>query len=78
MNDIERDEILLALKEASEKHSSNLVEITTVLKGYNGNRGLCKQVDDNSRAINRMWIALGIIGASVGGSAYGIVKALMG
>ena len=78
MDDIKRDTILLELKEGQNKSNNSLIEIATVLKGYNGNPGLCKIVDDNCKSINRIWIALAILGASISGGAYGIVKLLIG
>ena len=78
MNDTERDSILLELREEQKKANDTLIKITTVLQGYNGVPGLCKMVDDNHKAINRLWIVVTVLGASIGGSAYGIVKALLG
>ena len=78
MNDLERDAILLELKRDSNEQKESLVEIKTVLKGYNGNEGLCKKVNNNSKAINKLWIMVAILGTSLGGSAYGIIRALMG
>ncbi len=78
MTDEERDAILLELKDDSQEANEVLIQITTVLKGYNGNQGLCDKVDANCKSINKLWIAMAVMGASIGGSAYGIVKALIG
>ena len=55
-----------------------LTEIHAVLIGVNGNPGLVKAVDRNSRAIQKLWIAVIIIAASIGGGVYGIVELLRG
>ena len=78
MTDEERDTILLELKSDTQKSKESLIQITTVLKGYNGIQGLCGEVDANSKAINRLWIAVTVMGVSISGSAYGIAKALLG
>ncbi len=70
MNDEERDAILLKLER-------QMVEITTVLKGYNGNEGLCDKVDQYGKAIGRLWIAVSVMSVSIGGGAYGVVQALL-
>jgi L-serine deaminase len=55
-----------------------LTEIHTVLLGTNGTPGLCKQVEHNTKSINKLWICIAVIGSSIGGGAYGIVKLLIG
>jgi hypothetical protein len=55
-----------------------LTEMHTVLLGTNGHPGICDQVEKNTKSINKIWICLAMIGSSIGGGAYGLVKALMG
>ena len=55
-----------------------LTEMHTVLLGTNGHNGLCKLVERNTRAINKLWIAIAIIASSVGGGVYGIIDLLKG
>jgi len=55
-----------------------LTEIHAVLLGVNGNPGLCKLVDRNTRMINKLWVAVIVIATSVGGGAYGIIELLKG
>ncbi len=51
-----------------------IVEMHTVIF----KNGLLGQVKRNSRAINKLWIAVVLIASSVGGGAYGIVELLRG
>ena len=55
-----------------------LTEVHTVLLGTNGHPGIAKQVERNTRAITRMWIAIAIIASSIGGGVYGIIELLKG
>jgi len=55
-----------------------LTEIHAVLLGVNGNPGLCKIVDRNTKMINKLWIAIVIIATSIGGGVYGIIELLRG
>ncbi len=57
-----------------------IIGIEQVLKGYNGDgdTGLCKQVENNSKAITRLWIALAVVIATSGGSSYAIAQKIMG
>ena len=55
-----------------------LTQIHAVLLGVNGNPGLRKLVDRNTRMINRLWVAIIVIAISVGGGAYGIIELLKG
>ena len=55
-----------------------ITEIHAVLLGVNGNPGLCKLVDRNTKMINKLWIAVIIIATSVGGGVYGIIELLRG
>ena len=63
--------------EFEDKVIKELTEIKQVLKGYNGNTGLCKQVECNTKMINKIWIAIAIIAASTGGGAYGIIQFIL-
>jgi len=55
-----------------------LTEIHAVLLGVNGNPGLCKLVERNTKAIQKLWVAVIIIATSIGGGVYGIVELLKG
>jgi len=55
-----------------------ITEIHAVLLGVNGNPGLCKLVERNTKAIQKLWIAVIIIATSVGGGVYGIIELLKG
>uniref|UniRef100_A0A6M3IX60 Uncharacterized protein n=1 Tax=viral metagenome TaxID=1070528 RepID=A0A6M3IX60_9ZZZZ len=55
-----------------------IIEIHSVLLGTNGNPGVAQQVARNSRAINKLWIAIVILASSVGGGVYGIIELLRG
>jgi len=55
-----------------------LTEIHAVLLGVNGNPGLCKLVDRNTRMINKLWIAIAAIATSIGGGVYGIIELIKG
>jgi len=55
-----------------------LTEIHAAIIGINGNPGLIKLVDRNTRAIQKLWIAIIIITTSIGGGVYGIVELLKG
>lgn len=48
------------------------------LKGYDGNEGLCEQVKQHGKAINKIWIAIAILMASIGGNTYGLIQVLLG
>ena len=54
-----------------------IVEIHSVLLGANGQGGLCRQVEKNTKAIFRLWIFVIVLSISVGGGAFGIVQAVM-
>ncbi len=53
-------------------------EIKGLLKGYNGRRGLVEQIEVNTKAINKLWIAIFIMAASTGSGVFAIVKTLVG
>jgi len=55
-----------------------ITEIHAVLLGTNGNPGVAQQVAKNSRAINKLWIAVVIVASSVGGGVYGVIELLKG
>jgi len=55
-----------------------LTEIHAVLLGINGNPGLIKLVDRNTKAIQKLWILMAVILASIGGGVYGIIELLRG
>ena len=55
-----------------------LTEIHAVIIGVNGNPGLVKLVDRNTRAIQKLWVAVIIIATSMGGGVYGIIELLRG
>jgi hypothetical protein len=54
-----------------------ITEIHAVLLGVNGNPGLCKRVESNTKNINKLWIAVVVIALSTGGGIYGLVQALL-
>jgi len=54
-----------------------LLEIHTTLVGVNGQGGLCRQVERNTKSINKLWIIVAVIAASIGGGGYGIIQALL-
>ena len=51
-----------------------LIEIHTVLLGTDGHTGIARQVERNTKAITRLWVAITIIASSVGGGVYGIIE----
>ncbi len=55
-----------------------ITEMHTVLLGTDGHIGLSKQVERNTKSINKLWIAIAIIASSVGGGVYGVVQLLIG
>ena len=54
-----------------------IIEMHTVLLGTDGHLGLCKQVEKNTKAINKIWIIIAVIAASMGGCVYGILQAIL-
>ncbi len=68
------------IDEKLDKVENTLIEIKTVLLGKNGDKGLVGQVQDHDKTIKTILIILAaLIGSSVlGGSAFGVVKLLMG
>ena len=62
-----------------DKNDHDLItEIHTVLLGTNGHPGIARQVERNTKAITKLWIAITIIATSIGGGVYGLVKILIG
>ena len=55
-----------------------LTEIHAVLLGVNGNPGLCKLVERNTKAIQKLWVAVIVIATSVGGGVYGVIELFKG
>jgi len=55
-----------------------LIEVHSSLMGANGQGGLCRQVERNTRSINKIWICLAFIAAGTGGGAWAIVSKLIG
>ena len=55
-----------------------LTEIHAVIIGVNGNPGLVKLVDRNTKAIAKLWIAIVILATSIGSGVYGIIELLKG
>jgi len=65
---------MTSLEEKVDSLIEDVREVKTALKGYNGQIGLCKQVENNARAINKIWITLAVIIASCGGGTYGLIQ----
>ena len=61
-----------------EEMATDMTEVKIVLKGYNGQRGLCDNVEQHGKAITRIWVSLAVLTSSVGGGAFAIVKAFLG
>ena len=56
----------------------DVAEIKVALKGYNGQTGLCQQVEKASANIKRLTIAVVIIASSLGGGVWGVTQLLLG
>ena len=56
---------------------ADMSEVTTALKGYNGQVGLCRQVEKNTKAITKLVIVIVIIAVSIGGGTYGLIDLLL-
>ena len=62
-----------------EKNDHDLItEIHTVLLGTDGHPGIAKQVERNTKAITKLWIAITVIASSIGGGIYSIIEILKG
>uniref|UniRef100_A0A6M3K5M4 Uncharacterized protein n=1 Tax=viral metagenome TaxID=1070528 RepID=A0A6M3K5M4_9ZZZZ len=55
-----------------------ITEMHAVLLGTNGHKGLAYQVERNSKAIAKLWVAIAVIASSIGGGVYGIIELLKG
>ncbi len=55
-----------------------IAEIHGVLFNMNGRKGLCQQVEDNTKAINKIWLAITAIVVAGGGGSFAIVRAILG
>uniref|UniRef100_A0A6M3LRG3 Uncharacterized protein n=1 Tax=viral metagenome TaxID=1070528 RepID=A0A6M3LRG3_9ZZZZ len=55
-----------------------LVEVHAALLGVNGQGGLNRQVEKNTKAIFKLWCAIIAIGVSIGGGVFGLVKVFLG
>jgi len=54
-----------------------LVEIHATLLGTDGQGGIARQVERNTKAIFRLWIMLVVLSVSVGGGTFGIIRAVL-
>jgi len=54
-----------------------IIEMHAALLGTNGQGGLFRQVEKNTKAIFRIWLAVIVILLSIGGGTFGIVKAVI-
>ncbi len=66
------------LVEEIKSMHDDIIEIKTTLKGYNGDVGLCDRVEANTKALNKVWIIIGIIAASSGATGFEVVRRLLG
>ena len=64
-------------REIIEEIHGDVADIKQVLKGYDGQNGLVRQVSRNTREISKLWIAVAVLIATVGSSGYGIIKLLV-
>ena len=62
------------IAQSQELIQKDLTEIKIVLKGYDGTAGLVKQVQNNTRAVNKIWIVIAVLVATAGGGSYGLVQ----
>ncbi len=69
---------MATFEEKVDKLVSDVNEIKTALKGYDGQTGLCAQVNGNCKAINKIWIVLAVLAVPAGGGGYGIIRMIMG
>jgi hypothetical protein len=51
-----------------------LIEMHAALMGTNGQGGLGRQVEKNTRSLFRLWIAVTVLAVSAGGGAYGLIE----
>jgi len=57
-----------------DKIHDDVLEVKQALKGYNGQIGLCKQVERNSKQITRIWITITALAVSIGGGIWGVIE----
>ena len=55
-----------------------LVEVHAALLGVNGQGGLNRQVEKNTKNIFKLWCAIIAIAVSIGGGVFGIIKTILG
>ncbi len=61
-----------------EETRKDVAALMQAVKGYNGRGGLCQQVENHTKQIARLWIVVTVILCTTGGSAYGIIRLLVG
>lgn len=66
------------LEEKIDLVAKDVGDIKIALRGYNGQNGLVKRVENNTKQINKLWITIAIIAASAGGGGAAIIKAILG
>jgi len=69
---------LKQLDEKLDRVENVVIEVKTVLLGTNSDKGLCGQVDDNTKSISHIKLVLAAIGGSgaLGGGIVGLIKLL--
>ncbi len=55
----------------------DVAEIKVALKGYNGQIGLCQQLEKNTQHIKRLTVAVVLIAASLGGGVWGAIQLIL-
>lgn len=55
-----------------------LLQIHATLLGTNGQGGLYRQVEQHTKAIQKLWIIVALIIASIGGGSYAIMQKFLG
>ena len=55
-----------------------LLEVHATLLGTNGQGGLVRQVESNTKAIQKLWIIVALIIASIGGGSYAMMQKFLG
>jgi len=66
------------IDEKLDRVENTVIEVKTVLLGKNSDKGLCGQVDDNTKSISHIKIALAATlgSGALGGGIVGLVKLL--
>ena len=67
----------MTLEEKIDQLIKDVSDIKTLLGGYLGNPGLVKQVENNRKAITKIWLCLAFA-AGGGGITAGLIKLLGG